>query len=238
MTEVSACIATRGDVDMSPILDSLPEGWEVIIWNNGLGLVGTWRPGEQIDDIEVGDLGPHGRFAAIEYASHDLILVQDDDVIISDPQAIVDAWVHWRENFGINIPYLDENPDEDPLTSEEREFLAENVQISHVVCNMPPEFRVHYPDSAMVGFGACFQRDAPEKAFQRFFAYTGMARDDPLFLRESCRIFTTLTLRVLVDVLKTDMPYASDPERLWKQRDHLHYRERALKMAREVRDHE
>jgi len=220
MTEVSACIATRGDVDMSPILDSLPEGWEVIIWNNGLGLVGTWRPGEQIDDIEVGDLGPHGRFAAIEYASNDIIYVQDDDAIIGDPQEIVDEW--WRVHGG---------PEWRRLQGGTRHLKE------HLVANMPQEFRPHYPDSAMVGFGAAFHRDLPERAFQRFFAHhTGMTRDDPLFLRESCRIFTTLTPRVLVDIEKTDMPYASDPSRLWKQPDHLHYRERALTMAREVRD--
>lgn len=207
---VSACIATRGDVDMSPILDSLPEDWEVIIWNNGLGLVGTWRPGEQIDDIEVGDLGPHGRFAAIEYASNDIIYVQDDDVIVSDPQAIIDRWL----------------------------WVGGRHDADYVVCNMPQEFRPHYPDSCMVGFGAAFHRDLPEEAFKKFFAYHhNMSRTDPLFLRESCRVFTVLTPFVLVDVPKVDLPYASDDNRLWKQEGHVKFRDTALDLAREVRDH-
>jgi hypothetical protein len=218
---------------MTPILESFPSDWETLVWDNG-------RERCEIDgsvSVPVHDMGPYGRFAAIKYSSNDLILVQDDDVIISDPQQIVDAWVHWRDNVGANIPYLDENPDEDPLTSEEREFLAANVQISHVVCNLPSEFRPHYPDSAMVGFGAVFHRDAPEKAFTRFFAYHhNMSRTDPLFLRESCRIFTVLTPRVIVDIPKTDMPYASDPDRLWKQPGHVQSRDRALALARRVRD--
>ena len=217
---ISACIATRGDVDMSPILDSLPEGWEVIIWNNGLGLLGTWRPGEQIDDIEVGDLGPHGRFAAIEYASNDIIYVQDDDAIIGDPQAIVDEW--WRVHGG---------PEWRRLQGGTRHLKE------HLVANMPQEFRPHYPDSAMVGFGAAFHRDLPERAFQKFFAHHhNMSRTDPLFRRESCRVFTVLTPFTLVDVPKVDLPYASDDNRLWKQEGHVKFRDAALDLAREARD--
>jgi hypothetical protein len=235
---VSGIIVTRGDVDTAPLMETWPKKWQRIIWNNGLEEV--WlqpEDGAAWTFFPVSDLGPHGRFAAIEYVAHDLCFCQDDDVIVSDPQAIVDAWVHWRDNFGKNIPYLDENPDDDPLTSEEREFLSTNVLISHVVSNMPQEFREHYPDSSLVGFGACFQRDAPERAFQRFFDYhSGMKRNDPLFLRESCRIFTVLTPRVLVDIDKQDLPYASDGTRLWRQPGHLNFRDRALRMAREVRD--
>jgi len=200
---VTACVATRGDVDMQPILDSFPDDWETIVWNNGSKhcvIDGTtWVP--------VKNLGPHARFAAIKYASHDLIYVQDDDVIVSDPGLIVAEWLDILEGY-----------DRDDV----------------VVCNMPPEFRSHYPDSAMVGFGAAFHRDAPELAFRQWDEH-GFARDD-LFLRESCRIFTVLTPQYLVDVPKVDMPYASDPNRLWKQPGHVQSRDKALGMARQVRD--
>ena len=43
-------------------------------------------------DNSSADLSVYGRYAAIEDARGDLIYVQDDDVIVSDPQAIVDAW--------------------------------------------------------------------------------------------------------------------------------------------------
>ena len=191
---------------MTPILDSLPDEWEVLVWVNGSHL-SIWTTGEQTDDIPVPDLGPHARFAAIEYATHNLIYVQDDDVIVSDPEQIV-----WESDSG-------------------------GSEYGRLVCNMPPEFRPHYPDSAMVGFGAAFHRDLPETAFREFFAHHhNMSRTDPLFLRESCRIFTVLTPYALVDVAKTDMPYCSDDNRLWKDIYHIKYREEALGLAREVRD--
>lgn len=205
---VSACIATRGDVDMDPILDSLPAKWERVIWNNGQEEVWLQNQRDAAWTFQpVSDLGPHGRFAAIDYAAHDLVYVQDDDVIVSDPQQIVNEWLDLLHNF-----------DRDDV----------------VVANMPPEFRPHYPDSVMVGFGGAFHRDAPEKAFARWDAF-GLPRDK-LFLRESCRIFTVLTPQYLVDIPKVDMPYASDDTRLWKQDDHIQSRERALGLARQVRD--
>ena len=208
---VSACVATRGNVDMDPILDSLPAKWQRVVWNNGDETV--WLQNQQgaaWTFHSVTDQGPHGRFAAIDYAAHELVYVQDDDVIVSDPQQIVDEWL-------------------DLLHNHNRDDV--------VVANMPPEFRPHYPDSVMLGFGACFKRDAPEKAFQQFFDFhTDMTRTDPLFLRESCRIFTVLTPQYLVDVPKVDMPYASDPDRLWKQPGHVQSREKALALARQVRD--
>lgn len=215
MTRVSACVATRGDVDMKPILDSLPEEWEIIVWNNGERRVEVRRPGARFRALlqgSIDDLGPHGRFAAIHVATHELIYVQDDDVIVSDPQVITD---HYEGCL----------------------WHTDGVTMNHgVVANMPQEFRPHYPDSCMVGFGAAFHRDAPELAFRRFFAaHPEMGRRDPLFLRESCRVFTTLTERVLVDIPKTDLPYASDDNRLWKQPDHVGARERILTLAREAR---
>ena len=90
------------------------------------------------------DLAVYGRYAAIEFCTHDLILTQDDDVIVSDPQAIVDAWnAEWCG--GVESGW------------------------DGVVCNTPPEFRPHYPDSGLVGFGAAFHRDAPARAFARWF---------------------------------------------------------------------
>jgi hypothetical protein len=201
---VSACIATRGDIDMKPILDSLPSHWETIVWDNSLGV---YVNGRCVQAVPL-DLGPYGRFEGLRrYATNTLCYVQDDDVIVSDPEEIA-----WESDSGA-------------------------AEYGRLVCNMPPEFRTHYSDSAMVGFGAVFHRDAPEKAFQRFFDFhRNMRRTDTVFQRESCRIFTALTPRILVDVPKTDMPYASDPNRLWKDPKHVWYRGEALRLAREVRD--
>ena len=144
---VSAIVATRGNVNIDVILESWPDEWEKIVY---IGGDGCYFPDLADGVPDVPDLGPHGRFAAIEYASHDVVFVQDDDVIVSDPQQIVDEWL-------------------DLLHNHNRDDV--------VVANMPPEFRPHYPDSVMLGFGACFKRDAPEKAFQQFFDFhTTMTR--------------------------------------------------------------
>ena len=204
---VSVCIATRGDINMCPIVDSLPKEWEIIVWDNKRGVYVNGKCVQAVPS----DLGAYGRFEGLRrYATNTLCYVQDDDVIVSDPEALTRLWEH--------------------LTDK-------GFPIAVLVCNMPEEFRSHYPDSAMVGFGACFRRDLPEHAFKRFFDFHhNMSRTDPLFLRESCRIFTTLTSRTIIDIPKTDLSYASDPNRLWKQPGHILSRDTALHLAREVRD--
>lgn len=64
--QVSACLVTRGDVDMTAILESLPFD-ETIVYDNS----------------RRNDLGIYGRYAAIAEARHDVIYTQDDDVLVS-----------------------------------------------------------------------------------------------------------------------------------------------------------
>jgi len=208
---------------MQPVLDSLPPEWETIIWNNrGPWVSGRGAFGGLIAEQErwqnagspgTSDLSVYGRYAAIKYASHDLIYVQDDDVIVSDPRAIVDEWLSTRQW---------------------------EISTQHLVANMPQEFRHDgYTDSCLVGFGACFHREAPAKAFGRFFGTdTGylLTRDQMHFNRCCDVVFTTLTPRVLVDIPKTDREMASDPNRMWKQPGHIEERTRMLDLARKVRD--
>ena len=100
---VSAIIVTRGDVDLDQILASLPDEWEVLVWDNGDGSLMIWRDGEQIDDIDVSDVGVYGRYAAISYASHDVIYVQDDDCVLASPANVVAAYQPGTVTF--NMPY-------------------------------------------------------------------------------------------------------------------------------------
>ena len=186
---VSACIATRGDHDLTEILAEIDRAGirDIVVWDNSV----------------LPDRGPHGRFAAMNAAFHETIYVQDDDALVpaASIRQLLDAYVRGA-----------------------------------VVVNMPYEFRPHYPDSAMVGFGAVFDRRDAYREFERFLAFHEMTETDWLFQRESCRALTTLLPRILVDVPKADMPYASDPDRLWKQPEHVLMRERMLALAREVRD--
>jgi SAM-dependent methyltransferase len=67
LEDVSAVLVTRGNVDMAPIIASLPFD-DIVIWDNS-------SRGE--------DLSVYGRYAAIAEAKNDVIYVQDDDCIIS-----------------------------------------------------------------------------------------------------------------------------------------------------------
>ena len=56
------------------------------------------------------------------------------------------------------------------------------------MCNQPAVFRHgFYDEHALVGFGACFHRDLPEKAFHLFERYCGVTTylaEEPEFKRE------------------------------------------------------
>lgn len=74
--KVTACLVTRGDVDMRPILETLPFN-DVVVWDN------SKRPA---------DLKTFGRFAATLEARHDVVYFQDDDCIFRDFDALLDAY--------------------------------------------------------------------------------------------------------------------------------------------------
>lgn len=74
--DVSAVLVTRGDVDMQPIIDTLPYG-EVVVWDN------STRPY---------DAGVFGRYIAISEATRPLVYFQDDDCLVSCHEALLEAW--------------------------------------------------------------------------------------------------------------------------------------------------
>lgn len=67
---VAACLVTRGNVPMDDIIESIPEEWEVVVWDNS----------------QREDLGVYGRYAAVTLTDAELIYVQDDDCVL-DPAA-------------------------------------------------------------------------------------------------------------------------------------------------------
>lgn len=206
---VSVVLVTRGDVDMAPVVSCYPEPFEVIVWDNSR------------DE----DLAVYGRYAAIDHhATRAVILVQDDDAILA-PEAI-----------------------DELLSRYEPETLT---------ANMPARFRHDgYLDSCLVGFGAIFDRHLPERAFDRFCAHyfpdfgpgssikghwspERASRTQPSFLvsefaRTCDVVFSTLTRRVLVDVPYADREFASAPNRMWLQPDHVGERAATLERARAV----
>lgn len=75
---VSAVIVTRGDTDLAPVLASLAEFSEVIVWDNS------------VED----DSGTLGRYLALARTTFGVIYSQDDDIIHTpeNHQRILDAY--------------------------------------------------------------------------------------------------------------------------------------------------
>ena len=62
----TAVIVTRGDVDLDPILASLPKSWPVAVWDNS-------KRGQ--------DLKVYGHFAILPEVETEFVYMQDDDAI-------------------------------------------------------------------------------------------------------------------------------------------------------------
>lgn len=74
--DITACLVTRGDVDMTPIVATLDAYAEVRIWDNS----------------QIGDLGAAGRVAAMILSETEYVYTQDDDVIFRDHDALLDSF--------------------------------------------------------------------------------------------------------------------------------------------------
>lgn len=230
---ITAVIVTRGDQPLDEILASIPKDWDTAVWDNGArqlrrdGAHGSyqaeWSGNEHYGPLR--DISVYGRYEAIDHVDGNVIVVQDDDCV---------------------------------LTPEAFDELVAAYKPGHVVCNMPERFRPHYPDSALVGFGAIFDRHLPANAFNRFAAGNPTRQtvaewdahqSAPLpswahdavglgenFYRECDTVFTALTPRILIDAPYSDLPWANADNRLWKQREHFGERRRMLNLVRQVRD--
>lgn len=111
--------------------------------------------------------------------------------------------------------------DDDCVTDPEQIIAA--WEPGKVVCNMPLEYRPNYTGlDKLVGFGCVFERALVKPTFERYFKY--YVDCDALFRRECDRIFTGLVSEhiKLVDVPMRHLPWASAPDRLWKQPEHAH----------------
>ncbi len=74
--DVSAVLVTRGDVDLEPIIETLPFG-ELVIWDNATRPV---------------DYGVFGRYVAIAETTRPLVYFQDDDCLVSCHEQLLEAW--------------------------------------------------------------------------------------------------------------------------------------------------
>lgn len=193
---IGAVLVTRGDVDMEPIMRTIPHDWEEeLLWNNAFYVTHSFV-----------DLRPFGQFyAALVLGRTPFVYFQDDDVLVDTPEAVVTARLHHTAT-----------PDA-------------------IVCNMPQTHRPNYVGQLdrLMGFGSCFRRVLIAETFNRYFKYF---EPDDLLLREPGRIFTGLNHDKLVevDVPKRDRECEANPNRLWRQPDHIPMRDEARRRVAHI----
>lgn len=227
---ISAVIVTRGNVDLTPVLNSLPPEWEQVVWNNAGSFDGehptvmrtpprsrTGRERARFTDLDLPDQKVFGRYLAIGHARGELIYVQDDDCIVSDPHALVETWQQHAHHG------------------------------HHAVVNMPEPWNSNpfYEQHALVGFGAVFHRDAPARAFRRAIVRGGyppgehadlMHMVNPSFLRTCDIVFTYLTPTFRVQVPHESLPFAYHDDRMWRHPNHQEERQRMLDLCARIDD--
>jgi len=166
-----------------------------------------------------------------------------DEVVIWNNQLEEDLSVYGRY-AGIlqarnEIVYVQ---DDDCLVDAERlvRVAAAYALERQAVCNMPESRWADYPDSALVGWGAVFHRDLPQKAFARFdsadLLATVLSGGAPSFLDRCDNVFTVLTDCVKVDIGFQHLPWAETTGRMFTTPGHADERDRMIDLARRVRD--
>ena len=88
--DVSAVLITRGNVDMAPILASLPYE-DVVLW----------------DDRERGSNGCYSRYLAMAEAKHEVIYFQDDDLVFTAHQQLLEAYEPGRITCNMPSPWYE-----------------------------------------------------------------------------------------------------------------------------------
>lgn len=218
---VSAVLVTRGDVDLAPICQNLNVFDEVVIWNNNP--LNNHAP----------ELAARAERAA-NVADVVWANTENRDLLVYGRYAALRACRN-------PIAYVQD--DDCVLDSDAIAALVDAYQPGYVVCNMPIRFRLHYTDSALVGFGAVFDVGLPQAAFEQLLP---LLKDGGEVIPGSeaaswffrcCDVpFTVLTPRVITEVAYENRPYATDENRMYRQPDHVGERARMLQLAREVRD--
>lgn len=99
-----------------------------------------------------------------------------------------------------------------------------------LVCNVPERFRKYYSDFAIVGLGAIFRRS------DAWTIFDALELDTTWKHRYCDLIFTGLHRpQVWVDLGYTELPYASAPDRMWKEPNHVSDHEAVKAWVRSIR---
>ncbi len=191
--KITGVLVTRGNVDVDAVLASWPADWQRVIWNNS------------VDE----NLGVYGRYAALDFAVHDVVFCQDDDCLLAPETfaALEAAYEPGRLVANMPAQYAKRYPD------------SALVGFTHY---LPFEDK---------SFGALFDRRLPDQAFARYrTAYPG---DD---LERPDVIFSALTPRTIIAAAFEHLPWATNGDRAFRQDGHTDARQAVLGRCRGIRE--
>jgi hypothetical protein len=196
---VSAVLVTRGDVDLAPIVESLAEFGEIVIWDNAREI----------------DLAVYGRYAALDRCTHDVVFVQDDDVLLEP----------------VSLHRLCLNYEPGVLVANMPERFRHDFYCDHCLVGFGGLFDRDLPPTAFGRFLVSRSRNGIAPMPEMLAAIAGQ----PASFHHTCDIvFTALTPRKLLDLPYTDREFASAPNRMWKQPSHVGERTQMLDLVRRV----
>jgi hypothetical protein len=208
--KVSAVIPTRGNVELGDVLHSIYKAGvrDVVVYDNS----GEWEP-------DALTLAPDQPDPALN-------ILHDGDLSVYGRYAAI-------EHANSELIYTQ---DDDCVI--EAESIKTLIRMSEnmggmLVANMPHSRWPDYTDSCLVGWGACFHRDAPAKAFAKWPSEDGFP---PEHYGVSDVWFTTLTMHMKMDLGFSHLPWAEGPDRMFKQPGHKAGRDAMLELARQARN--
>lgn len=219
---VSAVVVTRGDVELTEILDHLADVdfAEVVVWQNGgTCWQATGREPRKITDAP--DVAVYGRYAAIAHTRRPYVYVQDDDCIVNVHDLLREASEEELDTTIVaNMPWSRwmDYPDS-------------------CLVGWGALFHFKLPFHA---FGRFAKLEVPEDAWQESNGtwLAGVAEKTcDSFLRTCDVAFTTLTPHRKIDVGFHHLPWAEEPARaMFKQPNHKPERDSMYEIARAIRD--
>lgn len=155
-----------------------------------------------------------------------------DDVVVWDNSVEDDLAVYGRyaaiERCRHDVIYVQD--DDCVLDPPSIQQLLDAYEPGAVTSNMTEWHQTVTVDSALVGFGAVFDRALPALAFGRYLRrwHPEVAE----FLRTCDVVFTAMTPRRTVDAGYRYLPWSSTPDRMWKQPSFHQERSDTLDRAR------
>ena len=223
---VTACIVTRGDHDLDPIIYSLADA--------GIPLIKIWDNSKREQNLEV-----YGRYALIGETDSPLIYVQDDDCVL--PTESIQGII-WESDSGASV--------HGQLVCNMPPRFRHGFYDEHSLVGFGACFHRSLPFVAFdrlwkwqVARGKERGIDLEELAADKspmMHQALELAHDPKYwpfnFLRTCDVLFTALTPHVIVDEPYENLPWAEDDDRMYRQPGHAAERSKMLEMAFRVKD--